>query len=59
MLRLSNKLFKLILNDKVIDVANVINNQYILREMHSHEVKSLVIFKLFVLFILSESFIQI
>jgi hypothetical protein len=46
MLRLLDKSFKLILNDKVIDVADIINNQYILREMQSHEVKNLVILEI-------------
>jgi hypothetical protein len=59
MLRLSGRSFKLILNDEVIDVANVINNQYVLREMHSHEAKNLVTLESIVLSVSSELFIQI
>jgi hypothetical protein len=55
MLRLSDRLFKLILNDEVIDVVDVINNQYILREMQSHEVKVI----LEIVLSVTESFIQI
>jgi hypothetical protein len=44
------------LNDEVIDVADVINNQYILREVQSHEVKNLVILEIALL--VTESFIQ-
>jgi hypothetical protein len=57
MLRLSDKSFKLILKDEVIDVVDVINNQYIFREVQSHEVKNHVTFEI-VLFVI-ESFIQI
>jgi hypothetical protein len=39
MLRLSDKSFKLILNDEVINVIEIINNQYIFREMQFYEVK--------------------
>jgi hypothetical protein len=55
MLRLSDKSFKLILNDEVIDVVDVINNQYIFREMQSHKVKVTLENVLSV----TESFIQI
>jgi hypothetical protein len=55
MLRLSGRSFKLILNDEVIDVVDVINNQYILREVQSHEVKV----TLEIVLSVTESFIQI
>jgi hypothetical protein len=57
MLRLSDRSFKLILNDEVIDVVDVINNQYILREVQSHEVKNHVTFE--IALSVTESFIQI
>jgi hypothetical protein len=46
MLRLSDRPFKLILNDEVIDVADVINNQYVLREAQSHEVKNHIVLEI-------------
>jgi hypothetical protein len=55
MLRLSGKSFKLILNDKVINVADVINNQHVLRETQSHKVKNHIVLE--IVLSITESFI--